>query len=96
MEKILLVIPGQMLNGSISSSYAKCGSKECRCYSDKEFRHGPYYRWTGIIDGKRTTKALTKDQYQECKRRIKNYKEFKRRLDGIHKKILKEAPWNKE
>src|SRR6516165_9125903 len=58
-EKITITSPGPILPGTISTAHAKCGKPTCRCRQDPRYMHGPYYRWTGWIDGKATTKTVS-------------------------------------
>jgi hypothetical protein len=91
-DKIEIELP--ILPGSISIAKAKCGTKTCRCHQDEKFLHGPYYRWTGIINGKRTTRTIDKETAKECERRIKNYRKLKDKIDEIIKDSLESAPWS--
>jgi hypothetical protein len=50
--------------------------------------------WTGFIAGKRTTKTISKQQAEECERRIKNYRALQHKLDQIAEDALVNAPWN--
>lgn len=93
-NKILISVSDPVLPGTISQARAKCGKKTCRCQKDPRFLHGPYYRWTGLINGKRTTITLTKEEAQECKRRIKNWKRLQEKIALIGEKALSRAPWN--
>ena len=79
--------------GTISIAYAKCGKPNCICKAKKPKLHGPYYRWTGAIDGKKTTRTLTKGQAEECERRIGNYRKLQMQIDKLLTKSLKNAPW---
>jgi len=51
-------------------------------------------RWTGMLQGKRTTKTISQENARECERRIKNYKKLLKKIDEILKNALKEAPWH--
>ena len=82
-----------ILNGNVSTALSQCGKKNCACKAKKPKLHGPYYRWTGIFAGKRTTKTITPEMAKECKRRIRNYKKLKEQLNLLMKQALKEAPW---
>jgi len=86
-------VDGQILNGTISTARSRCGKRNCVCKSKKPRLHGPYYRWTGILDGKRTTKTITLAVANECKKRIQNYKNFKKQINVVLQQALKEAPW---
>ena len=58
--------------------------------------HGTYYRWTGAIDGKRTTRTISKEMARECERRIENYRTLQKKIDELVEKALLEAPWTEE
>jgi hypothetical protein len=83
-----------ILSGSISTAKSQCGKTNCACKKSKKNLHGVYYRWTGVLSGKRTTKTITKEMAAECEKRIKNF----RLLEATIKKIIDEAnenaPWN--
>src|SRR5437763_11511166 len=69
-----------ILPGSISTARSQCGNKGCACRKKRSPRlHGTYYRWTGFIDGRRTTKTISKETAQECKRRINKSADFRKR-----------------
>ena len=86
-------ITDPILPGSISTAYATCGTPRCVGKARKPKLHGPYYRWTGFMDGKRTTKSITKEQAKECDRRIQNYRRLQAQIDSLVTAALKSAPW---
>jgi len=92
-KKIILTGQKPLLPGSISAVQSTCGKPNCACKAQPPKPHGPYYRWTGIADGKRTTITLTKEEAQECERRIKNYRQIKKQVDKWLREGFKEAPW---
>lgn len=94
MKKIMIKTSGPILYGTISTARSTCGNPSCRCHKSIKYRHGPYYRWTGLINGKPTTKTLTKEVAKECQRRIKNYKAFQKQLKKILSAAIAKAPWN--
>jgi hypothetical protein len=91
--KIKIEFDGPILTGSISTAQSRCGKPKCACKAKKPKLHGPYYRWTGIIAGRRTTKTITHELARECEKRIRHYKKFKRQLDLLLDQALQEAPW---
>ena len=95
-NKTQIEIEGQILPGSVSTAKSRCGKPGCACKSKPPKLHGTYYRWTGIIEGRRTTKTISKEMLRECKRRIENYKKFKRQIDLILRGALANAPWNQK
>ncbi|MBF0104478.1 MAG: hypothetical protein HQM16_04020 [Deltaproteobacteria bacterium] len=93
-EEIEIKTAGPVLPGSVTIAMAKCGKPTCVCQTDPEKRHGPYYRWTGVVDGKRTTITITEKEASECRRRIKNWNRFQQKLTLIIKNAMSRAPWN--
>ncbi len=90
---INLKIQLPVLPGSLSTAASTCGKPNCACKAHPPKLHGLYYRWTGFLQGKRTTRTLTKEQAQECRRRIQNYRKLQRQIDGILAQALAQAPW---
>jgi hypothetical protein len=60
------------------------------------YLHGPYYRWTGWIKGKPTTKTVSEDVARECQKRIENYKELRKKIEETVAGALDQAPWTQE
>lgn len=89
-----LNIDWPLLPGSISTATSRCGTSGCSCKKTLAPQlHGTYYRWTGYIDGKRTTKTISKDVALECKRRIKRLRTLQKQLDALLAEALRSAPW---
>ncbi|WP_414648586.1 DUF6788 family protein [Edaphobacter sp.] len=83
-----------ILSGSISTARSRCGKPRCACKLRPPRLHGIYYRWTGFIEGKRTTKTISKEAAQECLRRIRNYHRLQRDIEKLLRADLAKAPWN--
>lgn len=94
-KKIVLEIKleGPILHGCISTASSRCGTENCICKAAKPKLHGPYYRWTGFINGKRTTKTISKEVAAECEKRIKNYQNLLKKVDKLLKDAILNAPW---
>jgi uncharacterized protein DUF6788 len=87
-------IDGPILPGSISTALSQCGKEGCGCKKKRSPQlHGTYYRWTGFIEGKRTTRTITKEVAQECKRRIKRFRKLQKEIDALLAEALANAPW---
>ena len=56
-------------------------------------KHGPYWRWSGLINKKRKTIHLSSSQAKECKIRIQRYQKMKKALEKILTEDLKNPPW---
>lgn len=92
-ENSMLEVKLPLLPGSISTARSTCGKPQCACHKDPDKRHGVYYRWTGVLEGKRTTKTLSAEEALECRKRIKNYRELQKKINGLIRQSLKNAPW---
>ena len=90
-----LTFEGPILTGSVSTAWSQCGKPNCACKGDPPRLHGPYYRWTGTADGKRTTKTISAESARECERRIKNYRRLQRTVERLAQAAMKSAPWNR-
>jgi len=89
---IVIRARGPILPGSISTAKSQCGNPNCACKASPPKLHGTYYRWTGFIEGRRTTKTISKLMAEECRRRIKNYRALQRELGRILEDSLDNAP----
>lgn len=93
-EKIFFEAEGPIMSGSISAVMSRCNNRECACFQDESKMHGPYYRWTGVIGGKRTTKNISKEVIKECERRIRNYRKLQQQIERALTKAFRSAPWD--
>jgi len=90
-----IILSGEILPGSVSASFLACGKKNCACSGEKPRLHGPYYRWTGFINNKKTTVTLHASIIEETQKKIENYKELLNEIETIKIKALNNAPWTK-
>jgi hypothetical protein len=65
----------------------------CACKGKPPRLHGAYYRWTGFIDGKRTTKTVSRQTALKCQRRIHTFRKSQREIERMVRASLGEAPW---
>jgi hypothetical protein len=93
-KKVTLQITLPILPGSLSTARSTCGKPNCACKASPPKLHGPYYRWTGFLEGKRTTKTLTLQQARECRKRIANFRALEKQIQQLVGQALKDAPWN--
>ena len=91
--KIEITTEGPILPGSISTAKSRCGKRNCACKAKPPKLHGVYYRWTGIIAGKRTTKTINRETALECKIRIVRFRNLQRQIDKISADAIVNAPW---
>jgi hypothetical protein len=50
---------GFVSEGTLVHRYTTCGKPTCRCQTDPDHRHGPYWQWTRKVDGKTVTRRLS-------------------------------------
>ena len=95
-EKIIkLEVTLPLLPGSVSTASSTCGKPNCACKENPPKLHGIYYRWTGTLEGRRTTKTISKETAEECQRRIRNYRRLQRQIEKLLSQALAQAPWNR-
>jgi hypothetical protein len=94
-QRISISVEGPILSGSAFLSRLKCGKKSCHCAADPAERH-EVYQWSGNINGKNTTRTLTREMYIECEKRIARYKKFKKLFVAEVNSSLGQAPWLEE
>jgi hypothetical protein len=92
-KNITISIPSPILPGTISTAMSKCGTAKCSCKADPPKLHGPYYRWTGLINGKQTTRTISKETADECERRIMNFRILQEKVKQLMRQALDDAPW---
>ena len=95
LKKVVLEAKLPLLSGSLSTARSTCGKAQCACHQDADKRHGVYYRWTGMLEGKRTTKTLSKEEAIECQASIKNCRELQKQISDLIRQSMKTAPWAK-
>jgi hypothetical protein len=90
-----IIIPEDILPGCIRQDYLKCGTATCSCQNDPDKRHGPYYRWTGLVDGKSKTLNLSAEEAKEAIQKIKAGAKVTKQIKDLKNKNLKNSPWIK-
>ena len=83
-----------LLPGCISTVHSRCGRARCVCKRRPPKLHGPYYRWTGLVDGKPTTITLSAAEARDCERRIRRFRRLQERLRRWLARAMQHAPWN--
>ena len=73
-----LVVPG-----SLRTIYSKCGKDYCACRTDKKARHGPYILWDRKVDGKLSSKMVSKEMAAQIKKWIENRNELEKQVQEI-------------
>ncbi len=63
--------------GTLQKRMKTCGRPYCRCLTDPEALHGPYYEWTRYVDGRLVHKTLSPEQAKMLEQAIANNRELK-------------------
>jgi len=67
---------GFILPGTVTKRFMKCGTKGCRCQTDPDALHGPYYEWTRKVKGKTVSVRLKEDEALVLMEWIENKRVF--------------------
>ena len=67
-------------SGTLVRRMIKCGKPNCRCASDKDARHGPYWQWGHMRSGKPTHRHVSEQQALVLSKAIDNYRQIKKLL----------------
>ena len=76
-------------SGSLVTRTKVCGKPGCRCASDPEARHGPYYEWGYMKDGRQVHRMLSAEQATILKKAIANYRAILRLLREWERQTLR-------
>lgn len=61
-------------SGTVVRSMIRCGKSNCRCANDPDARHGPYYQWNRMKNGKLVHSTVTENQATILQQAINNYR----------------------
>lgn len=73
-----LAVPGRL-----REIYSKCGKEYCACRTDKNARHGPYILWDRKVNGKLTSKMVSKKMANQIKKWIENRNNLEKMVQEI-------------
>lgn len=73
-----LIVPG-----SLRTIYSKCGRDYCACQADKKARHGPYILWDRKVNGKLSSKMVSKEMAAQIKKWIENRNKLEKQVQEI-------------
>ena len=74
---------GYICNGTVMSSYRKCGKANCGCKDNPRMQHGPYHIWTRKEKGKTVTRSLSEKQTDYCSMYMNNFKEMENIIEKM-------------
>ena len=74
---------GYIRSGTVLQRFSKCGTPTCRCHTDPDRRHGPYWQWTAKVAGKTVTKTLTPEEAAHYQEWIANDRRLRSLIDEM-------------
>ena len=69
-----------MSSGTLSQRMMKCGKPGCRCATDPAARHGPYFQWIRMREGKPAGRYVSAAQAELLCQAIQNHRKVKKLL----------------
>jgi hypothetical protein len=69
-----------LCSGTLVRRLKLCGKAGCRCAQDPAARHGPYYEWGHMKDGKLVHRMVSPPQAALLRQAIRNYRKVRRLL----------------
>ena len=76
-------------SGSVVRRRKLCGKPSCRCSQDPDARHGPYYEWGFMKDGRLAHRMVSADQARLLRRAIANYRRVLRCLRAWERQTVR-------
>jgi len=101
IERIRAALGGidHLCSGTLLKRTKVCGKPGCRCATDPSARHGPYYEWGHMREGKLVHRSVTAEQAALLEQAIANYWKARQLMqaweDETEKLIDAEAPRTK-
>jgi hypothetical protein len=88
-----------LCSGTLLKRTKVCGKPGCRCATDPSARHGPYYEWGHMRDGRLVHRSVTAEQAALLDQAIANYRQARKLMQAweaeTEKLIDAQAPRSK-
>ena len=65
-------------SGTILKRMKVCGKPSCRCAKDTNARHGPYFEWGHMVEGKLVHRVVSPEKAAKLQQGIENYRKVKK------------------
>ena len=66
-----------LCSGTLTERMKRCGKAGCRCATDPNARHGPYYEWGHMHEGKLVHRTVSAQQADVLRLAIANYRKVR-------------------
>ena len=82
IERIRKTLSGvdYLCSGTLHKRTKVCGKPGCRCAQDASARHGPYYEWGHMLEGKLVHRVVSPEQAVLLQLAIDNYRSVQKLL----------------
>ncbi len=77
-------------SGTLLSRTKVCGQPNCRCATDPDARHGPYYEFNRRVDGRLVHRAVTEELAPQVKQALDNHRRIQALLAEWEWETVKE------
>ena len=67
-----------LCSGTLTKRMMKCGKPGCRCATDSDSRHGPYFEWGHMQGGTLVHRMVSREQATILELAIANYRKAKK------------------
>ena len=67
----------ELCSGTLLEHRTRCGRAGCACAKDADARHGPYYDWGHMREGKLVHRRVSAEQAARLRLAIANYRKVK-------------------
>src|ERR1035441_7128613 len=74
-----------LCSGTLLEHRTRCGKPGCRCATDPDARHGPYYDWGHMRAGKLVHRRVSPEQAVVLRIAIANYRKVRKLLLDVQK-----------
>lgn len=69
-----------LASGTLTERMKACGKPNCRCAADPSARHGPYFEWGYMHDGKLKHRSVPAERAELMQQAIDNYQRVRELL----------------
>ena len=69
-----------LCSGSLIKRMKLCSNPRCQCKTDRSARHGPYYEWAFMEDGRVRHRMISAKRADRIRQAIGNYRKVKKLL----------------
>lgn len=77
-----------LCSGTLQKRTKICGKSNCRCVRDPRARHGPYYEWGYMSQGKQVHRMISVEQATFLRKALANYRTVRRLLRRWEKETV--------